>query len=184
MLDHFCGCPKCQGLAGALCWIGPGVPGRASPGALWPWLFSSVLHSVWASLGAQRGLRGNQAGGPGSPQAALSFHGNSREEPGNTSSGRKATAARREQRASLAEQAPDTLSVQLSGTASLPGLLLCPWLRPHASQSGLRQPQGRNLCSDLGAPGLGDTGVVPWFPGDSWWDRDGLSVCPAWGAVY
>lgn len=31
------------------------------------------------------------------------------------SSGRKATAARREPRASLAEQAPDTLSVQLSG---------------------------------------------------------------------
>ena len=130
------------------------------------------------------GSVGTRRGGRGSPQAALSFHGNSREEPGNTSSGRKATAARRERRASLAEQAPDTLSVQLSGTASLPGLLLCPWLHPHASQSGLRQLLERHLCSDLGAPGLGDTGVVPWFPGDSWWDRDGLSVCPGWGAVY
>lgn len=71
----------------------------------------------WCSAGAPWEPGG---GGRGSPQAALSFHGNSREEPGNTSSGRKATAARREQRASLAEQAPDTLSVQLSGTASLP----------------------------------------------------------------
>ena len=135
----------------------------------------------WCSAGAPWEPGG---GVRGSPQAALSFHGNSRAEPGNTSSGRKATAARREWRASLAEQAPDTLSVQLSGTASLPGLLLCPWLHPHASQSGLRQPLERGLCSDLGAPGLGDTGVVPWFPGDSWWDGDGLSVCPGWGAVY
>lgn len=54
--------------------------GRVCPGVL--------LQAVWALLPAQRGLHGNQA--------ALGFHGNSRAEPGNTSSGRKAAAARRE----------------------------------------------------------------------------------------
>ena len=71
---------------------------------------------------AQRGLHGNRA---------LGFRGNSREEPGNASSGRKATAVRREPRARLPEQAPDTLSVRSSGG---PGLELLSHCAPSAPQ--------------------------------------------------
>lgn len=66
-----------------------------------------LLRPVWARLVLSGGSVGTRRGGPGHS----GFHSNGREEPGNTSSGRKPAAAWREPRASLAEQAPDTLSV-------------------------------------------------------------------------
>lgn len=70
-----------------------------------------VLGCCCVLCGLRSVLSGGSVGTGGGALAALGFHSNSREEPGNTSSGRKAAAVRREPRASLAEQAPDTLSV-------------------------------------------------------------------------
>lgn len=130
---------------------------------------------------AQQGLHGNQA---------LGFRGNSREEPGNASSGRKAAAVRREPRARLAEQAPDTLSVQSSGG---PGLELLSHSAPLPPNVGTGQLLAWLSLFTSGCPGAGSAGVLalqdlcpaPPSPSpvrDSWKSpgRQG-SVCPAWG---
>lgn len=91
-----------------LCWTRVGVSSYVSPGVLGPCVSSGVAASCVGSARCSAGAPWERGGGA---LAALGFHSNSREEPGNTSSGRKAAAVRREPRASLAEQAPDTLSV-------------------------------------------------------------------------
>ena len=117
------------------------------PGAPWPVVGVAVAGSrggrgrVWGALPAVWPPAG-AAGAPWEP--APGFRGNSREEPG-SSSGRKAAAARREPRASPAEQAPDTLSVQPSGG------------RPAAPA-----PSAAPLPPGLGACGLGPG--LPWLP--------------------
>lgn len=81
--SDFCGCSRCWGV---LCCVSS--EGRCvCPGS---------CCALCGLLGAQWGLHGDQAQGGGGGLAALSFCGNSRAEPGNTVSGRKATAARRE----------------------------------------------------------------------------------------
>lgn len=94
---------------------------------------------------------------------ALGSRGNSRAEPGNTSSGRKAAAARREPRAGLAEQAPDTLSVQPSG-ALAPGSTprLQTWAGAAAGLAVFAQtaaPRGGG-CGGLCRPSCAPSG--PW----------------------
>lgn len=154
-------------VCGALCWIGlQGVPSRASPGALWPWLFSSVhSHSVWALLVLRRGLwPGTRQGGQGAPRllsVSMAIAGRSQE-----TLAQEGRHSCREGRASLAEQAPD-LSVcpvnqHLQPARSMPARQL----HPHASQSWAERasPQ-ESLCSDLGPQAWvlqGSGALVPW----------------------
>lgn len=113
-------------------------------------------------------------------QAVLGFLGNSREEPGNTSSGRKAAAVRREPRASLAERAPDTLSVQLFRRPAF--LCLAP---PRPTQPGPGVAAGMAVCSDLSALGLDlrlcVLQVVPCSPLVALGGAEVGSLCPGRG---
>lgn len=112
-------------------------------------------------LPAQQGLHGNRAGGD---QAALGFLGNSRAEPGNTSSGRKAAAVRREPRARLAEQAPDTLSVQSFRRPALLRLAPPPFHSTWPEGSGWYGWLFRSQCPGSGPEGICSTEVVPCSP--------------------
>lgn len=147
----------------------------AEPGEPWGTAARLVIQRPASCVGPNWCSAGTPWEAGAGAQAPLGFHGNSREEPGNTSSGRKAAA---ERRASLFEQAPDTLSVQLSGPAGQPGPVFLPLgPPPYASQSGPRAASGKAVFAQ--------TSVTPapvlqgWCPGPP----QGLLVGQRWGSL-